>query len=317
MTTARGVLYARVADASMLTAMLRAVNFTAFATISISASGLEVVSEVNKAVQAHAYLYASIFDEYSFVPPRNWMELANRDDSDDEDAQPYISFELNVSTMVQCLTLFEGRMHANDSRGMDARRRGDYVEITYRDFGEPLSVGLHTGRIDMNFRLRTLDSSMVPDLQFSPETTVAQVIMKSEYLARAFQELDAGGETQVHVHFRPRTGRTERGGLDLSTENSHGSTEISFPNENQLTEKFDCVESVACAYPLQCVAYMLQAIKTSLKTSLRIDENGMLSVQFMIASHHAQAMTRSAAPLTVAASGHAFVEFLCCPLTDA
>lgn len=258
------------------------------------------------------------------------MELANRDDSDDEDAQPYISFELNVSTMVQCLTLFEGRMHANDSRGMDARWRGDYVEITYRDFGEPLSVGLHTGRIDMNFRLRTLDSSMVPDLQFSPETTVAQVIMKvrasltqSEYLARAFQELDAGGETQVHVHFRPRTGRTERGGLDLSTENSHGSTEvrlnltkISFPNENQLTEKFDCVESVACAYPLQCVAYMLQAIKTSLKTSLRIDENGMLSVQFMIASHHAQAMTRSAAPLTVAASGHAFVEFLVGGLND-
>ena len=252
------------------------------------------------------------------------MELANRDDSDDEDAQPYISFELNVSTMVQCLTLFEGRMHASDSRGMDARRRGDYVEITYRDFGEPLSVGLHTSRIDMNFRLRTLDSSMVPDLQFSPEATVAQVIMKvrllliqSEHLARAFQELDAGGETQVHIHFHPRKGRTERGGLDLSTENSHGSTEarlrltqISFPNENQLTEKFDCVESVACSYPLQCVAYMLQAIKTSLKTSLRIDDNGMLSVQFMIASHHAQTMPRNAAPLTVAASGHAFVEFL-------
>ena len=58
MTTARGVLYARVADASMLTAMLRAVNFTAvrgtltqFATVSISSSGLEVVSEMNKAVQ--------------------------------------------------------------------------------------------------------------------------------------------------------------------------------------------------------------------------------------------------------------------------
>lgn len=80
--------------------------------------------------------------------------------------------------MVQCLALFESRMNTGDSRGVDARRRGEYVEIMYKNVGEPLSLGLHTGRLDMGFRLRTLDSSLAPDLQFEAEATVAQVIMK-------------------------------------------------------------------------------------------------------------------------------------------
>lgn len=84
--------------------------------------------------------------------------------------------------------------------------------------------------------------------------------------------------------------------------------QISFPHESQITEKFDCVEAIDYLYPLQCIGYMLQAIKSSVKTSLRTDEHGMLSVQFMIASHRVQTAPRT--PMSVAASGHAFVEFL-------
>lgn len=132
---------------------------------------------------AHAYLYASVFDEYTFSPPENWQELAHQDweESEVDDEQPYICFEINVSTMVQCLSLFESRMNRGDTHANDARRRGEYVEVSYLDVGEPLCLGLHTGRLDMKFRLRTLDSSLAPGLHFAPEATLAQVIMKVCY----------------------------------------------------------------------------------------------------------------------------------------
>lgn len=161
---------------------------TQFATVSISASGLEVVSEMNQTVQAHAYLYASIFDEYTFTPPENWHEFGRTQEESDEeeDTQPYICFEVNASTIVQCLGLFESRMgNATSREGLAdvARRRGEYVEIVYRAVGEPLCLRMHTGRLEMGFRLRTLDSSLTPSLQFSPDDTVAQVIMKVRRMA--------------------------------------------------------------------------------------------------------------------------------------
>ena len=124
--------------------------------------------------------------------------------------------------------------------------------------------------------------------------------------------MDAGGETRVQVRFSPSNpARSGQGTLLLNTEGSYGSTEISFSHESQVTEKFDCVAAADHGYPLQCVGYMLQASKSSIKTSLRVDEQGMLSAQFMIASHRVPAaVPRTAPPLSVASSGHAFVEFL-------
>ncbi|WFC98406.1 hypothetical protein MYAM1_001133 [Malassezia yamatoensis] len=273
------------------------------------------------AKSAHAYLYASIFDEYRFVPPQNWPELANCDESDKEDTQPYICFEINVSTMVQCLALFESRMSTGEKHDQDKKSSESFVELMYRGAGEPMCLALHAGRLHMNFQLRTLDTNLIPELYFAADSTVAQVIMKvgapliqSEWLARTFQELDAAGETRVHIRLHQRTSRTAPGHLEFQTENSYGSTEISFPNETQLLEKFECFATVNAAYPLQCISYMLQAIKTSSKTSLRIDQHGMLSIQFMIASHRAHVAPRRVPSLTVASSGNAFVEFLVRPL---
>ena len=85
-----------------------------------------------------------------------------------------------------------------------------------------------------------------------------------------------------------------------------------------MTEKFDCVAAADHGYPLQCVGYMLQASKSSIKTSLRVDEQGMLSAQFMIASHRVPAAApRTAPPMSVASSGHAFVELLVRASTNA
>ncbi|PKI84152.1 exodeoxyribonuclease III [Malassezia vespertilionis] len=328
MQDAAPVLRARISDVSMLTSMVRAVNFASFATVSISASGLELVSEANQSVQAHAYLYASIFDEYTFAAPSNWRTLAPTDtedtwsDEEDDALQPYICFETNLSTVATCLALFASRIqnaqHARPSAHSDPLRTSTRteIEIVYPNVGEPLCLKMQQNNVQMRFRLRTLDAHVVSGLEFDVVHMTAQVIMHSEWLAHAFQEIEGEGDGSVRIQFLPPGAAS--GALQLSTQGPYGSTEISFPEDSHITEKFECCEVVDHGYPLLCVGFMLQALRSSVKTSMRNDVHGMLSVQFMIAGQRAQLVPqmRGATAGSVASSGHAFVEFLCCPLVD-
>lgn len=300
-----------------------ALPLTQFACLTLSASGIEVVTEANQVVQgaclsitsphtAHAYLYASIFDKYEFEAPANWLALERErhDAALDQEQPPCIAFEINLATLISCLGLFETRLAR---RTVPSRAPGaqDTVDLVYGGVGEPLCLRMGDERLETSFRLRTLDSPLLAEMAFDPEDTTAQVIMKSMWLAPAFQELTAGGEAALTLVFEP-AGAQSKGRLELRTRGTYGTSEIDFPHDNVLTEKFACPAPVTHSYPLDSVHFMLPALRHSLKTSLRTDSRGMLSVQFMIASARAKMRSTS-----VHDSGHAFVEFLCCPLTEA
>lgn len=317
------VLHARLSDISMLASTLRAVHFSSFARITLSASGIEVVTEANHIVQgtdsqvflhaAHAYLYASIFDRYSFHAPENWLSLEqqrNEELDPDESLTPCVAFEINLKVLVSCFAVFESRVSAPSSRP-SARFSAEpmnYIDIVYEKVGEPLCLHMQNGRLETSFRLRTLDSPLTSELTFNPDQTTAQVIMKSAQLAPAFQELSSSGESQLQLAFTPAS-HALSASFQLTTEGHYGSTEIEFPYDQVITEKFVCLEPIRHGYPIECVGYMVPALRHSLKTSLRTDTHGMLSVQFMITG----ARTASR-PHSVSESGNAFVDFLCCPL---
>ena len=146
-------------------------------------------------------------------------------------------------------------------------------------------------------------------LQFDGRELAAHVIMRSEWLADAFQEIQSSGESRVRVQFEPKQ-RSAPAAMRLSTEGNYGTAEIEFPEDDQLTEKFECRAPADNYYPLLCFTHMLPALRASVKTSLRNDLNAMLSLQFMIATRRSGLQHER----SVAGSGHAFVEFLCCPL---
>ena len=336
------VLRARLSDLATVIALLRPVNFTAFATVSISPSGIEVVTESQRVVQAHAYLYSSIFDTYDFVPPDAYSDDAQSDEEDAE-APPFVCFEINLSTMLSCLSLLETAQQRGSAGkralARDAEPRGPReadeeeeanpfqdrpfaepprlaraaalptVEFVYGGPGHPLALNLHDGRLQTRFQLRTLDAGAVQSLQFDGRELAAHVIMRSEWLADAFQEIQSSGESRVRVQFEPKQ-RSAPAAMRLSTEGNYGTAEIEFPEDDQLTEKFECRAPADNYYPLLCFTHMLPALRASVKTSLRNDLNAMLSLQFMIATRRSGLQHER----SVAGSGHAFVEFLCCPL---
>lgn len=287
------VLRARLTDPSALLLLVRAIHFTAHASVSISASGLEIATESSHAIQAHAYLYASIFAKYAFTPP---------DDGTHDDDIPYVCFELNLETLVAALTLVESGLHARHADPVS-------VELTYDGIGHPLCFATHEGTLQTRFQLRTLDAEPLESLGFDSERMATHVIMPSEWLGHAFQDIEASGEAYVRVRVRAAGGGSStRRTLVLSTRGTHGSAEIELPDTDQLTEKFESAGPTDNWYPLSCISHMLPALRSSIKASLRTDVHGMLSVQFMIAS------SRAGSRRSVAASGHAFVEFLCSPL---
>lgn len=263
--------------------------------------------------QAHAYLYASIFESYEFEPPENWWQReAERHDFDmDETMQPYIAFEINLKTLVSCMAVFESRQHPMGGLST-ARASTDSkdlrLELVYERVGEPLCLRMHDGRLETSFRLRTLDSPLSFEMEFSPTETTAQVIMRSDQLTPAFQELHTSGDAVMQLAFHP-TQSTSSGSLHLSTEGNYGTTEIEYPQDPSVTEKFQCTHTVSHAYPMESIGYMLPALRHSAKTSIRTDDAGMLSVQFMVTNERTMAR-----PTSVSSSGNAFVDFLCCPL---
>ncbi|KAN0059855.1 checkpoint clamp complex protein Rad1 [Thecaphora frezii] len=144
----RPLLSAQVADVATLATLLRSVALAPHAIVTASEDGLEVVTELNRTIQAHAYLYASLFDRYEFIPPpkrpqarssngpRARKRARNDDDpsgtppsspsssprasqevdelqSDSDDEPPSLSFEVNLQTWLSCLNIFGG---ANPTR---------------------------------------------------------------------------------------------------------------------------------------------------------------------------------------------------------
>lgn len=57
---------------------------------------------------------------------------------------------------------------------------------------------------------------------------------------------------------------------------------MDYPYARDVLETFECLNPVKFTYRMTHIASALKAMQTSLKTSLRIDQDGLLSLQFMM-----------------------------------
>ena len=80
---------------------------------------------------------------------------------------------------------------------------------------------------------------------------------------------------------------------------------MDYPNDKEVLESFSCSQTVSFSYHTAHISRTARALSSSTKTSLRIDEGGLLSLQFLM-------------PSPVSTSGgkksEAFIEFRVCGL---
>ncbi|KAF7305213.1 hypothetical protein MKEN_01236500 [Mycena kentingensis (nom. inval.)] len=353
------VLKASVHDLRYFTALLRGVNFSNRATVTITKTGFVVVVEEARTLLGTTYIFADIFDEYAY----NSEAETTHEHSDGEDEEDNAAFEIQLNTLIECLNIFgtagsaagagtgrktkwkragddsgdEGGGGNNDDEdaagaGTDRRRskgidqyfggseKKTGMRLTYAGSGFPLTLLISEDASGPTTTCEITTYEAEPHLQlpFENDHMVLKIILKSSWLREALSEIDSSCEKLTFIgNPPPDVDNANTNGrraalrpssaplLRIQASGTFGSTEMEYPNDREVLESFECTQPVRFSYRVGHITRTLRALQSSTKTSLRIDDEGLLSMQFL--------MPR---PNKVDGGQDGFIEFRCLPLDD-
>jgi len=191
-------------------------------------------------------------------------------------------FGVNLPTLLECINIF-----GSTSSGPVS------LQISYMGKGYPLVLVLEENKMVTKCKINTMTPQIIHDLDFKGSSLAHKIIMQSEWLKEAFEDLDPSMEV-VSILVSPVAPY-----LRLSTNSVESSVDMEYPKNTDVIEIFQCEQTQLNAYRLKNLLHMLKALSLSKKTSLRTNERGMLSVQFLI---------------HISDEKRVFVEFFCLPL---
>ncbi|KAK0434054.1 repair protein Rad1/Rec1/Rad17-domain-containing protein [Desarmillaria tabescens] len=180
------------------------------------------------------------------------------------------------------------------------------MRMSYAGAGYPLTLLLMSSA--------SAEDSSEPHLElpFDLEKRVLKNILKSEWLRDALSELDLSCEKLTFIgnplprKDPQRQKAKSRVGLKpmlrIQATGTFGSTEMDYPNDRDVLETFDCAQTISFSYRFAHISRTLRALQSSTKTLLRIDDEGLLSLQFLMPSPSPKLGKRDEGPA-------AFIEF--------
>ncbi|GHJ85253.1 hypothetical protein NliqN6_1655 [Naganishia liquefaciens] len=184
--------------------------------------------------------------------------------------------------------------------------RNTSLIMTWQGEGEPLTMLLKDddGRSPTTrCMLNLLDPEEVLDEVFEQERMVSHVIMKSTWLQEALADLDpscskititiappadngddaADGADPYRIPRRRKLSAREKAGIfRLEAVGNFGKTELDYPNDKDVMDVFLCSEFQRFSYAYNTFILCQKALQTSIKVSLRTDDDGFLSLQLMM-----------------------------------
>lgn len=348
----QSVLKASVHDVRYFAALLRGVNFVNRATITITDRGMTITVEEARTLLGTAFIFADIFDEYSYHSENPASALPSQDSQNDEQLDN-AAFEIPLNTLIECLNIFgtagpasmitnssgkykkwkkagEDSDHDEDDEGGRGRGNGNArgiesyfgggsdkrtgMRMSYAGTGYPLTLLIAedaTGPTT-TCKITTFDPEPHLELEFDNSQMVLKIILKSSWLRDALSELDPScdkltfiGTPPLEQGSRQRPRDDAKPMLRIQAAGTFGSTEMDYPNDRDVLETFECRRSVQFSYRFGHISRTLRALQSSTKTSLRIDEEGLLSLQFLMPS-----------PKPRGEASDAFIEFRCLAVDD-
>ncbi|VDO10335.1 unnamed protein product [Brugia timori] len=226
--------------------------------VDISKNGLRIVVDDQNCVQGIAYFKSDLFAEF----------ILNED---------VVTFRIPLCIFMECLSAFGAGVST-------------VLKMTYDGYGEPLKVMLEKDEIVARCLIKTQNPEVVLDFDFNPARVAAKVIMKPWMLKETFHELD---QSSPCVGFR-----VDQFSLSVITKGDLGKIKTKFPHYSEQIELLECKQNVEFIYRLNLVKRMTPSLDICSKLSLRIDHQGILSIQFVV-EHNG--------------NSHIFLEFFCIP----
>ncbi|KIK54531.1 hypothetical protein GYMLUDRAFT_249463 [Collybiopsis luxurians FD-317 M1] len=367
------VLKTSVHDLKYLSAVLRGVNFATRATITVTKTGLVVVVEESRTLLGTAYVFADVFDEFTYHPEVTEGQSSQQPTIQEEETDYCSAFEISLNTFMECMNIYgtasgsssksgklkpfknygdesngpesdddqaEGAQDRGDKRSkpgggrsehfFGGSERGTGMRLTYIGPGFPLTVTLaqDASGPTTTCEIPTFDAEPHLELPFDSEKMVLKIILKSSWLRDALSELDSSCDKLAFIgnppeipeagaqtaRQRQRARMQAKPNFRIEAAGSFGNTEARFirrmdyPNDRDVLESFECVNPVSFSYRFSHIARTMRALQTSVKTSLRIDDEGLLSLQFLMPS--------STSRLNSGGGTSNFIEFRCLALED-
>ncbi|TFK72220.1 Rad1-domain-containing protein [Pluteus cervinus] len=214
-----------------------------------------------------------------------------------------------------------GRTRRTGYTGVGGEKRTG-MRMTYNGSGYPLTLLLaeDSSGPTTTCEITTFDPEPHLELEFDNDQLILKIILKSSWLRDALSELDPSCEKLTFIsNPPPPINPLETGGqrnrhpfredlqpvFRIQAEGTFGTTEMDYPNDREVLETFECKKSLSYTYRFNHIARTLRALQSSTKTSLRIDDEGLLSLQFLMPVTN----KRVGAPGGEAPA--AFIEFRC------
>ncbi|KAH9939601.1 Rad1-domain-containing protein [Amylocystis lapponica] len=282
----------------------------------------------SRTLLATAFIVSDIFDEFTYNPDAD-DSASQPSASQDPPAPSHTALEIPLNTSssvsmslaqpthphpppvpIQARPPLE-RDHNGRIEHYFGSEKGTGMRLSYAGAGNPL-VLLISDESDgptATCEITTFDPEPHLDLPFEADDAILRIILKSTWLRDALSELDPSCEKLTIIgNPPPPAGKAARAPvprLRLHAAGTFGSTEMDYPSDKEVLESCDCEESVSFSYRFGHISRALRALQSSTKTSLRINTEGLLSLQLIMP-----------APRPGGGTAQSFIEFRCLPLEE-
>ena len=236
------------------------------------------------------FLGKALFTAYTYNPPNDAGEV-----DEDNEAPP---FQISLSSLLETLQIFgihEGRDRWSNREssysGVHKAARGEQAaafdnrvmgmngvcRLNYQAPGEPLCIILEEKGITTTCELATYEPEFREEIPLQKDAIVQKIIMRASWLHDAINELSSTSPTRLTMVSSPTAPY-----FTLSSIGPLGSAMVEFSKDPQLLETFRVQKKTVNTYKYSMIKGASRAMAIATKVSIRSDEQGVLSLQFMI-----------------------------------
>lgn len=149
--------------------------------------------------------------------------------------------------------------------------------LKYAAMGEPLCVVLEEAGVTTTCEMVTYEAEYQDEIPLQRDALALKIIMRSNWLHDAVKELSSTSPSRLTIAASPSAPY-----LVLSSNGPLGSAAVEFGKDQQLLETFQVRKRTVNTYKYSLIKSASPAMSAASKVSIRGDEQGVLSLQFMI-----------------------------------
>ena len=230
-----------------------------------------------------AFLQKELFSSYKYVQ------------ASEEDEHPIL--QISLESLLETLQIFGLSESSNrwsdntyggvsnilargdPSTAFDSRLLGTagVCKFSYARIGAPLDIILEESGITTTCELTAYEPDLLPDIPFDKTAIIQKIIIRSDLLLDAINELASTSPERITM-----TASGSGRHFSLSSDGPHGSASVEFSPDPQVLETFEVVQRVTNTYKYSLIKATNRAMAMASKVSIRVDYQGVLSLQFLI-----------------------------------